>query len=286
MSDPLPLTSGRFGLGESPVWDERAGRLWWASIDDGEIHSTDAVGHDHKLWNLGEAVPSFGLCESGRLVVALVKDVVLFDPMSGGRETIAHIRHEMADMRLNDGKVGPDGAFWVGSADLRPVKGPVSKLYRITADGNVTVMVEGLRISNGLAWTADGRTMFHSDSRGPWLDRWDFDPASGAITNRRRIANLTEEEGRPDGGACDSRGNYWSAGVSSGTLNCFAPDGKLLCRLTMPARWPTMPCFGGRDLRTLYVTSHRQGEMPGAMDGAVLTFPAPVGGAPVARFMD
>ncbi len=286
MRAPAPLTTERYGLGESPVWDDRAGRILWASINDGEIHSTDAEGRDHKAWNFGEAVASFGLCRSGRFVVALVNDVILFDPETGAREVIAHISHEIAGMRLNDGKVGPDGAFWVGSTDARPVKGPVSKLYRVTADGGVTTKVEGLKVSNGLAWTADGRTMFHSDSRGPWLERWDFDPATGAMSNRRRIADLTEAEGRPDGGACDAEGNYWSGGVSAGVLNCFAPDGRLLSRLPMPVQWPTMPCFGGPELRTLYVTSLRDGEAARELDGAVVTLPAPVAGAPVHRFAD
>ena len=94
--------------------------------------------------------------------------------------------------------------------------------------------VDGLQISNGLAWTADGERMFHADSRGPWIDRWRFDRASGAITERTRFAEL-DEVGRPDGGSCDAEGFYWSAGVSAGRLNRFAPDGAA-CRILSRAR--------------------------------------------------
>ncbi|WP_258809420.1 SMP-30/gluconolactonase/LRE family protein, partial [Klebsiella pneumoniae] len=83
------------------------------------------------------------------------------------------------------------------------------------------IRAEGFEISNGLAWTADGATMFHTDSRGPWIDRYDFDVATGLISNRNRIRELDEESGRPDGGACDAEGAYWSAGVSAGVLNRF-----------------------------------------------------------------
>jgi sugar lactone lactonase YvrE len=117
---------------------------------------------------------------------------------------------------LNDGKVGPDGAFWVGSIDDGTSDTPTGALYRVAGHGEAKRIVGDLRISNGLAWSADGCTMFHSDSRGPWIDAWDFDPGSGMPANRRRIATLTEANGRPDGAATDIEGGYWSCGVSAG----------------------------------------------------------------------
>jgi sugar lactone lactonase YvrE len=286
MPDMSPISPGRYDLGESPVWDNDNDCLYWASIDAGEIHRLNMVDGDHQVWRFDEAVASFGLCRSGQLIVALVSTVVLFDPWTGHRREFARVAHAIAQMRLNDGKVGPDGAFWVGSADLRAERDIVAKLYRIAPSGSVDVKIEGIKLSNGLAWSADGRTMFHTDSRGPWIDRWDFEPETGAISNRRRIVELTEAEGRPDGGACDAAGNYWSAGVSAGRLNCFSPDGRLLQSYALPVQWPTMPCFGGRDMRTLYVTSHRLGGIPTEMDGAILKMPFSVAGVAVHRFAD
>ena len=126
-------------------------------------------------------------------------------------------------------------------------------------------MVEGVKVSNGLAWSADARTLYHSDSRGPWIDRWDFHPTTGAISNRRRIVTLTESDGRPDGGATDIEGGYWSCGVSAGCLNRFAPDGRLLARYDLPIPAPTMCAFGGADMRTLFITSARQGTFGGSV---------------------
>ena len=101
--------------------------------------------------------------------------------------------------------------------------------------------------------------MFHADSRGPWIDRWRFDRKSGAMSERTRFATLDEATGRPDGGSCDAEGFYWSAGVSAGRLNRFAPDGRLVESYDVPVAAPTMPCFGGPDFRTLYLTSLREG---------------------------
>jgi sugar lactone lactonase YvrE len=207
---------------------------------------------------------------------------------------IARIETERGnDTRLNDGKVGPDGAFWVGSMDDRavPVKESLGTLYRVTADGKAEAKVKGVMISNGLAFSPDGRTMFHSDSRAGWLDRWDLDPLTGAISNRTRIADLDDAAGRPDGGATDANGDYWSAGISAQRLNRLAPDGRLLESYPVPVGAPTMPCFGGPDLKTLFVTSLRVGRAPELLakyplTGITIVGKSPIAGSSVTRFRD
>ena len=119
--------------------------------------------------------------------------------------------------------------------------------------------MEGTFVSNGLGWTADGEVMFFADSRGPWIDRWRFDRWTGTMSERTRFADLDEATGRPDGGSCDAESFYWSAGVSAGRLNRFAPDGTLVQAYDVPAPAPTMPCFGGPGFATLFLTSLREG---------------------------
>jgi sugar lactone lactonase YvrE len=216
---------------------------------------------------------------------------VLFDPATGRSEMLAGVRHAVARMRFNDGKVGPDGAFFVGSMDERPDKEPVARLYRVDATGRVAVLAEGLVIANGLAWDAAGTTMYFSDSRGPWVDACDFDPASGVASRRRRFVTLSTEVGRPDGAATDEENCYWSAGPSAGRLNRFAPDGTLLAAIDVPSFRPTMPCFGGPDLATLYVTSlteslTRQQIDRHALAGTVLACAVGAKGLATHRFAD
>jgi sugar lactone lactonase YvrE len=278
------LIAERFGVGESPVWDVERQRLLWCDIPAGVIHALEIDSGARMRWAFGEPVGSFGLARAGRLVVALPDAVILFDPSSGARQTVAAIHHAKPGMRLNDGKVGPDGAFWVGSMDASGEGAPAAKLYRVAADGDVRVIAEGLAISNGLAWNADGTQLFHSDSRGDiWLDRWDFDPMTGAAHNRRRLREHCDSYGRFDGGACDLDGNYWSAGPSAGQLNCFSPDGVLLDAIALPLAHPTMPCFGGPDLRTLYVTGLNSGSDAPGQDG-IVSLRVKTPGVPVGRF--
>lgn len=283
----LCLADLRGGLLESPLWDDRRQLLFACDIDTGLVLALDLQGNTHGRWQFGQAVTALGLGTSGALVVALARSVLRFNPDTGAREVLWNGFDEPATSRLNDGKVGPDGAFWVGSMDGRPQREKVSRLYRITADGTAEIKATSIEISNGLAWTADGRTMFHSDSRGPWIDRYDFDCSNGGLSNHRRIRELDEASGRPDGGACDANGNYLSAGVSAGVLNLFSPEGALLDCYPFPVPAPTMPCFCGPGLTQLAVTSHRHvsaAQLAAApQSGGIFLARSGVAGAPVAR---
>jgi len=279
-------------LGESPLYDERTNRLYFIDILNRTVYALDIASNNLASWIFESEVGSIGLAASGRLVVALRHSVILFDTSSGAKQELCRIEEsEPEKTRLNDGRVGPDGAFWVGSMDDRPDKQPIGALYRVDPSGNVERKVDGLIISNGLAWTADGEIMFHADSRGPWIDRWTFDRSTGEMHWRTRIATPTDADGRPDGGSCDVEGSYWSAGVSAGRLNRFAPDGGLVESQDVPAAAPTMVCFGGGDFRTLYMTSLREGRTEEALlakpqTGGLHAAQAPVAGFPSWRFLD
>lgn len=282
-----PIGDFRLGLGESPVWDERRGLVFLCDIPTGRLLAIRLGEGLVQEWVLGGVVCSLGLCESGRLIVSLTRELILFDPDTGLSETLAIIEGELETNRLNDGKVGPDGAFWVGTMDQRAERKPVGALYRIGADGKPVLKKSDLVISNGLSWSPDSCIMYHSDSGGQWIDRHDFDPATGEIGEGTRIATPGEADGRPDGSAVDTEGFYWSSGVSAGCLNRYSPDGRLVGKYALPVPSPTMPCFCGPDLKTLVVTSHRY--LPqerldaNPLCGAVLVAASPFAGTPIYR---
>lgn len=292
MSAPRLLNADlRLALGEGPVWDADNNRLLVADITACVIHALSPDGVLLRSWHFPSEVGSFGLCRSGRWIVALRREVVLFDPETGARETIAAPALPAA-ARFNDGKVSPDGSFWVGTMDERQPRSPIGTLYRIAPDRSCTAIVEGLMVSNGLAWTGDGKAMFHTDSGGGWIESWDFDPERGAASNRRRVFDYADPAiGRPDGAAFDIADTYWSAGVRAGRINRFSRDGRLIASDPYPNPGPTMPCFGGSDLATLYWTGLRFPLGPEAISehptlGGVLVMPAPAPGVPIAKFKD
>lgn len=232
-----------------------------------------------------EPVCSLGIADDGRLVVAMLSGVYLLDLATARRELVGipepMVAARTAGPRLNDGKVGPDGAFWVGS--MHP-DAPTAGLFRVSGDAGVEPKATGLGASNGLAFSADGSLMLHSDSRLQFIDTYAFDAKSGSISNRRRIATPDEANGRPDGGATDMANSYWSAGVSAGCLNRYDFSGNLLEKVRVHPRAPTMPCFGGPELKTLFFTSLQRPGNTSEHCGGLYFLQVEEPGVPVSRF--
>jgi sugar lactone lactonase YvrE len=289
MTDVTCVLDARAELGECPVWSVEEQALYWIDIRAPALHRLDPATGATATWPMPDRIGSFGLREDGGAVVALRDGFHLFDFDTGKATFLTGPDDMPPGTRFNDGKVSPDGRFWAGTMDEAMLSRPVGVLYRLDPDGGLHRMVDGLIVSNGLAWTADGRTMFHSDSKGQVVWAYAYDPAHGTISNRRVLATPSEEIGRPDGAAADVEGYYWSAGISAGVLNRWAPDGRLARTIPLPCSNPTMPCFGGPDLRTIFVTSLRHDLSADVLaakplSGGIFAVRVDVPGVPVARF--
>src|ERR1700754_2468149 len=125
------------GVGESPVYDETTNRIYFVDIPGCMVYEVDLQTGQRRSWRFESEVGSLGLAVTGRLVLALRDRVILFDPQSGARQELCRIEENRPETRLNDGRVGPDGAFWVGTMDDRPRKEPIGSLYRVDSSGRV-----------------------------------------------------------------------------------------------------------------------------------------------------
>jgi len=276
---PIP---GAGGIGECPVWDDRVGRLWWVDVERPALCRSDPEGGETTIWPMPDAIGSLALTEAGDLILSLQSGFHRFDPGTGALRFLAGYPREEQE-RVNDGKTSPEGRFFLGTMD-REERRPRAALHRLDPGGGVWTVVEGLTVSNGLAWTPDGQGLWHSDSADGriWLHR--YDPDTGLPSDRRLVAQPDiDAVGLPDGGATDVEGGYWSAGVSAGRLNRWLADGTLDRSIAVPLRHPTMPCFGGPGLRTLFLTSLRDADA-GPDDGRILVLDPGVAGVPVGRF--
>lgn len=234
-----------FELAESPLWDEKRSLLWFVDITNHAIHSYDPLSGELKHFQMPALVGSIGLTADNRIIAALKTGIHFFDPLTGEIEFLVNPEADRPGNQLNDGKVGPDGCFWVGSMDEHSTN-ISGALYRITPSGQSIRVKDGIFVSNGLAWSPDGSTMYHTDGLTPTVKAFDFDIASGSISNERDFITLDYEEfGWPDGATVDAQGNYWSAGIFKGRINQISPQGELLCSLQMPVIGTTMPCLGG-----------------------------------------
>lgn len=276
-------------IGESPVWSAEEQALYWVDSLAPALFRLDPYSGAQQSWWMPDLIGSFGLREAGGAVVALRNGLNLLDFETGALSFLApDPEDDRPSTRLNDGKVAPDGRFWVGAMDHVHPRQPISGLYRLDPDHSLHQMLDGLTVSNGLAWSPDGKTMFHADTPAQIITRYDYDLATGAIDNPRILASGPEACG-PDGGATDMEGYYWSAGVAAGVLNRWSPDGRLDRQIKLPVPRPSCPCFGGPDMKTIFITSLRRNLTErqladNPLSGGIFAIDVDVPGVPVARY--
>ncbi|MBT5434822.1 MAG: SMP-30/gluconolactonase/LRE family protein [Rhodospirillaceae bacterium] len=245
-------------VGECPTWHAGEQRLYWIDSPTGRINRFDPVTGKNETRDLGYHIGSFAFRKTGGLIAATQRGFCFLDFDTGLLDLISDPESGRNDLTMNDGRAGPGGQFFAGSMGF-PIR--LDQLdgtfYRLDADGTVTALVGGMGTSNGLAFSPDGKTLYHADSlpcvQTIWA--WDHDPASGGIENRRVFATTEELAGRPDGACVDAEGFYWSANVDGWQVVRYAPDGSIDRILAIPVQKPSMPCFGGPYLDILYVTS-------------------------------
>lgn len=275
-----------FGLGESPVWDDRTHQLYWVDIKAPALHRLDPQSGAHTCWDWPEVISCCGLTDSGAVIVGGRSGLWVFDPDSAVRRLAYPVGALADDVRTNDGKVGPDGAFWISTMQDRSDRGPVGVVMRIAPDGTVRTLLDGLTTANGMEWSADGRTFYLADTRALWIDCWDYDPQTVTLSNRRRFVTFGADEGKPDGGATDATGAYWSAGIYAGLVHRFSAQGARLGSVVLPTKMTTMPCFGGVDMKTLFVTSLTPDGSDVLADGGLYSLTVDSAGPAPRRFAD
>lgn len=266
MREPDPdvrvAVSVRALLGESPVWHPRQQVLYYCDIPGKRLNRFDSSNGELNGWDFDTEPASIAPRVDGTLLLAMRDGIFTFDPATGQRKKLVSAPYDQSKERFNDGKADPQGRFWVGTV-YEPRDPPLAALY-CHSGGVLERRVGDITVSNGLAWSPNGRTMYWSDTKAHEIYAFDFDPASGELSRRRVFAkfpvkdanqDLSTYGGRPDGAAVDAEGCYWVAMFEGRRLLRLSPAGELLREVWLPAQCATMPCFGGADLKTLYITT-------------------------------
>lgn len=247
-------------LSEGPRWHEERQQLLWVDIlgcrfhragleadgGPGQVHTTTLDRH------VGAVAP----VADGGYVVAAGQGFVFVDA-AGSVHELAQPEAGHADVRMNDGACDPQGRFWAGTMAYDESPG-AGALYRLELDGRCSTVLTGLTISNGIGWSPDGLTMYLSDSGTALVEAFDFDPVTGAIGARRTLVHVDEPGMSPDGLTVDEQGDIWVAMYGGWAVHRYGRDGSLRDTVDIPAAQPTSCAFGGRDRRTLFVTTGRE----------------------------
>jgi sugar lactone lactonase YvrE len=282
------VLDARASLGECPVWSVREQVLYWVDINEPALHRFDPQRAEDRVMALPAAVGSFALRERGGFVLALRTGIFLADAEGRIERKVAEAPYDPHHHRFNDGRCDRQGRFLVGTMN-EDRNAPSAALYRLDTDFSLHRLAGDMTISNGLAFSPDGRTMYHADTPARIVRAYDYDVVTGTPSGPRVFAQWAGETERPDGATIDADGNYWVAFYRGGKVVQLSPRGDRLREHPLDAQCPTMPAFGGADLRTVFVTSARQerdaeelARLP--LSGGVFAMAAAVAGLPEPLF--
>ncbi len=273
ISAPQLLLDAQADLGEGPAWDSVRNLLYWVDIRAGHLHVYDPQSGADTTYALGQPLGCVAPTKSGPLICGLKDGLALVECGSSTSAHLTFISRPEAHLpgnRFNDGKCGPDGRFLAGTMDNAEVDASGS-LYSLSPGGTLKTLLTGLRISNGLAWSADYRTLYFIDTPTRKVLAYDYDLQTGAIAHPRVALTVPEEFGWPDGMTSDTQGRLWIGLWGGAQITVWdAAQGQLVERIPIPAKNVTSCAFGGSQRNQLYVTSARKG-----LDAADLTaYPA------------
>ncbi|WP_061934631.1 SMP-30/gluconolactonase/LRE family protein [Aureimonas sp. AU22] len=258
------LVDCRNDLGEGPIWDAREQRVYWVDSTSAEVWSCRADGSDVRTWYVPTFVGSMALRERGGAVLALASGFALYDFDTQEVTPVAGPFGPGSEYRFNDGKVDRAGRFFAGSMgyDFDPLDVTIARrpardgsLYRLDPDLTMHEIDTGFVCANAPCWSPDDRTFYCGDSEHNVIWAYDYDIATGAVSNKREFLSDRGFSRAVDGATVDSEGFLWNAKVLGGRIVRHAPDGSIDRTIEVPVRNVTSITFGGPDLDVLYFTS-------------------------------
>lgn len=249
------LLDARATLGEGAIWHPVEKKLYWVDIEGRELHIYDpATGRDREL-PTGEKVGTVVPVQDGGVLLALQNGIHKMS-LPGGELTFLVDAEKDSAIRYNDGKCDPAGRFWVGTIAGQGE----AALYRVNRDGTIHRQLDNITCSNGIVWSADKKTMYYTDTPTMEVMAFDYDDATGSISNPRVVITVPGDMGGPDGMTIDSEGKLWVAHWGGSCVARWDPlTGELLQKIEVPGPHVTSCAFGGEGLDTLYITTARDG---------------------------
>jgi sugar lactone lactonase YvrE len=281
----VPATLAEFDLAEGVLWDDRAALVRWVDIWSGRVLSgrlEDTRLTDIRAVELGQTAGAVALADDGGLLVAAARCLATIAP-DGGLSFGPDLLGDRRDVRLNDGSVDPQGRFVVGTLALGEATGE-EVLLRVSANGVVETLRAGIGLSNGIAFSPDGATIFHVDTLANTISHHSY--GEGDFDHEEPwIVVLQDLPAYPDGLTVDSDGMLWVAQLGGSSVRRHAPTGELLDIVQVDATQASCPAFVGPDLATLAITTAQEG-LEGWTDQSGAIFLADIGvtGLPVPRW--
>jgi len=255
----------RCALGEGPLWHPERRQLFWFDILGGRLLTRE--GDERRQWQFDGPVSAAGWVDRDTLLIASDEALLRFDIATGQSGQICPLEADNPVTRSNDGRADPQGGFWIGTMGRNAEEG-AGAIYRYWR-GELRRLFAPITISNAICFAPGGERAYFADTPTYRIMTVALDADGWPTGDPAVFVDLSEARRRPDGAVIDAEGNLWNAQYGAGCVACYAPDGRLLSRIELPASQATCPAFGGPDLRTLFCTSAAKGLPPreGGADG-------------------
>lgn len=244
-------------LGECPLWHGNRGELYWVDIEGRRIHCWNPSSDVSSVWSVPGRPGSMAFTgDAATLLVAMEHELVWFHCPTETVVPWLALEEPGTGNRLNDGRTDPAGRFVVGSMYQNVAEArSTGQLHQVEADGSTHVLRRDIGVTNSNAFDPGAERAYFADTFTGDILAYDYDLKTGTRRNERVLFSYRGVPGAPDGACVDADGCLWSASVHGWAVIRITPDGRLDRRIELPVEKPTMPCFGGADLSTLFVTS-------------------------------
>ena len=246
-------------LGEGAIWHAREQVLLWVDILEKRFWRFDPATGQQEAFEVGQFVSTIVPRRQGGVLLGVHHGLAAYDLAARKLTLLCNPEGGRPELRFNDGKCDPAGRFWAGTMPLDSHE-PIGSLFCLFPDLHCERKLTGVVCSNGIVWSLDQRTLYYIDTPRLTVDAFDYDVATGVISNRRVAITIPSGVGRPDGSTLDADGMLWVAHWRGGRVTRWNPrTGALLATVTVPVQQVTSCAFGGPKLDRLFITTARRG---------------------------
>ena len=249
-------------LGEGITYSLSNNNLYWLDIGNvSKLYSLDLSSNKKEIFELPEFVTATSIKSEDELVLATNNGLKLFNTSTKKFESVVNIENEQILTRSNDGSSDAYGRFWFGTMQNNfdqdgngiPITDNIGKLYKVDTNKKISVIEEGLGIPNTFVWSPDNKNFYFTDTLNGTILSYNFELESGALSNKKNFANF--DRGYPDGSTIDTDGCVWNCRWGGSCIVRFTPSGKVDQIIEMPVQNITNCVFGGKDMKTLFITT-------------------------------
>ncbi len=249
------FVDSRCELGEGPFWHPLLERLFWFDILNQTMLSATPDGHIVDRVTFPDRASAAAVIDRDNLAVAVSGMLTRYNLVTDERAPIFPIEADKPHNRTNDSRVDPSGGFWIGTMGRKAEKASGSvQQYRA---GKMTPIMSDITIPNAICFSPDGRFAYHTDA-GAEIKRCRIDPETGLPISEWETFSALKGVGGADGAVVDTEGYVWNARWGAGVVIRFSPDGEVDTVVDLPVSQPSCPAFGGKDGKTLYITTARE----------------------------